>query len=91
MARPMAWISRSIMADRTGRSPETVEARIDTVVSLYPGVRRIDFQTRVDNPARDHRLQVEFPTSMVSRHVDAAQAFDVVRRPIDCPKIQPIG
>ena len=75
-----------LTADRTGRSSETVEARIDTVVSLYSGVRRIDFQTRVDNPARDHRLQVEFPTSIVSAHVDAGQAFDVVRRSIDLPR-----
>ncbi len=80
------WLPIGLTADRTGRSSETVEARIDTVVSLSPGVRRINFQTRVDNPARDHRLQVEFPTSIVSAHVDAEQAFDVVRRPIDLPR-----
>jgi alpha-mannosidase len=75
----------SLTFDRTGRSAETIETKIDTVVSLYPGVRRINFQTRVDNPARDHRLQVEFPTSIVTAHVEAEQAFDVVRRPIDLP------
>ncbi|MBI5301194.1 MAG: hypothetical protein HY868_03585 [Chloroflexi bacterium] len=72
--------------DRTARAQETVDARIVTVVSLYPGVRRIDFQTQVENLARDHRLQVEFPTPIVSDHVDADQAFDIVRRSLDLPQ-----
>ncbi len=39
----------------------------------------------MDNLARDHRLQVEFPIPIVTAHVDAGQTFDVVRRPIDLP------
>ena len=79
-------LPKELSADRTGRSPETVDLKIVTEVSLYPGVRRIDFQTRVDNPARDHRVQVEFPAPIVSAYADAEQAFDVVRRPLDLPQ-----
>ena len=79
-------LPKELTANRTGRSQETVDAKIDTVVSLYPRVRRIDFQTRVDNLAHDHRLQVEFPTPIVSTYADAEQAFDVVRRPLDLPQ-----
>jgi alpha-mannosidase len=82
----MYRLPAGLTTDRTRRSMETVNISIDTIVSLYPRVRRIDFQTRVDNLARDHRLQVEFPTSIVSAHVDAEQAFDVVSRPIALPQ-----
>jgi alpha-mannosidase len=76
----------SLTADRTFRSLETVDVNIETVVSLYPGVGRIDFQVHMENQARDHRLQVDFPTSITTPYVDAEQAFDVVRRPIDLPR-----
>ena len=79
-------LPKELSADRTGRAAETVDAEISTTVSLYPGVRRIDFQTRVKNPARDHRLQVEFPTPIVSPWVAAEQAFDIVQRPLDLPQ-----
>ncbi|CAG0968476.1 hypothetical protein ANRL3_01339, partial [Anaerolineae bacterium] len=79
-------LPQELTADRTGRAQETADTKIDTIVWLYPGVRRIDFQTHVENLARDHRLQVEFPLPIVSAHVDAEQAFDVVRRPLDLPQ-----
>ncbi|MEW5719176.1 MAG: glycoside hydrolase family 38 C-terminal domain-containing protein, partial [Chloroflexota bacterium] len=79
-------LPKELTADRTGRAQETVDAKIETVVSLYPGVRRIDFQTRVENLSRDHRLRVEFPSPIVTAFADAEQAFDVVRRALDLPQ-----
>jgi alpha-mannosidase len=38
-------------------------------VSLYPGVRRVDIETTVENQAQDHRLRVQFP---VPTHIDHA-------------------
>ncbi len=79
-------LPQELTADRTGRAQETVDAKIETIVSLYPGVRRVDFQTRVENAARDHRLRVEFPSPIVTAYADAEQAFDVVRRALDLPQ-----
>jgi mannosylglycerate hydrolase len=75
-----------LSADRSSRATEMVDVPIVTTVSLYPGVRRIDVHTQVDNRARDHRLRVEFPTSLVTAYANADQAFDVVTRSLDLPK-----
>ncbi len=74
-----------LSADRTTRAAELIDERIVTIVSLYPGVRRIDFRTEVDNRARDHRLRVEFPTPIVTSCANVEQAFDVVTRSLDLP------
>lgn len=72
--------------ERTKRSKQTVDVPITTVVSLDPGVPRIDVQTRVVNRARDHRLRVHFPTSIRTDHSVAESQFDVIERPIDLPR-----
>ncbi len=72
--------------DRSARAAQTVAEDIVTTVSLYPGVRRIDFRTQVVNRARDHRLRAEFPTPIVTAYANAEQAFDVVTRSLDLPK-----
>ncbi len=66
--------------DRRHRSAERVHYAIATDVSLIPGVRRIDFQTRVDNTARDHRLRVLFPAPFATDHAEAEGAFEVRSR-----------
>jgi alpha-mannosidase len=71
--------------DRAFRSDETTLLPIVTRVTLTPGVRRVDFETSIENHARDHRLRVHFPTGL---RVDAACAdghFDVVERSLDLP------
>ena len=72
--------------DRSERSDELLDLPITTLVSLSPGVRRIDFTTTVDNHARDHRLRVHFPAPI---HTDVSRAeghFDVVTRPVALPR-----
>ena len=72
-------------ADRRRRSQETVDCPIVTTISLYPGVRRMDFSTTVDNWAEDHRLRVAFDLPAASEYSFAESAFDVVRRPTALP------
>jgi alpha-mannosidase len=76
----------SLAADRSVRSQETVEVPIKTRVSLYPGVRRIDFSTTVENHAQDHRLRVHFPIPVQTDCSHAESHFDVVQRPLDLPQ-----
>jgi alpha-mannosidase len=71
--------------ERARRSGETMALPIVTRVTLTPGVPRVDFETTVENGARDHRIRVHFPTGL---QVDSACAdghFDVVTRPLDLP------
>jgi mannosylglycerate hydrolase len=72
--------------DRSARAGEMVDEHITTTLSLFPGVRRIDFHTEVENRARDHRLRVEFPAPIVTAYANAEQAFDTVTRSLDLPR-----
>jgi alpha-mannosidase len=72
--------------DRSSRAQEMVDENIVVTVSIYPGVRRIDFRVQVDNRARDHRLRVEFPTPIVTTYANADQTFDVMTRSLDLPR-----
>ncbi len=67
--------------DRSRRSDEAVRCSIVSDVSLSPGVRRIDIQTRVENTAQDHRLRVLFPLSFAADSAEAEGTFEVRRRP----------
>jgi alpha-mannosidase len=71
--------------DRSARSQDLVEVPVTSQISLYPGVRRIDFRTEVDNRACDHRLRVHFPSPVRTNWSEAESTFDVVRRPLDVP------
>lgn len=75
----------ALTEDRSRRSEETVEVPITTKISLYPGVPRLDFSTRVHNCARDHRLRVHFPTPISTDFSEAESTFDVVKHPLGVP------
>jgi alpha-mannosidase len=78
-------LPRALAPERTARADETVVMPITTTVTLTPGVPRVDFCTEVDNRARDHRLRVEFPTTIVTDTAYAEQAFDVIARNLNAP------
>ena len=61
---------------------ETVRLRVSTVVRIVAGSRRVEFRTTVDNPARDHRLRVVFPTGRADGPIRAEGQFAVIRRPL---------
>lgn len=75
-----------LLTNRSSRSEKTVREHIEAQISLYPGVHRIDFSVRAINLAKDHRLRVEFPTTISTDHASAEQAFDVVNRPLELPR-----
>ncbi len=82
---------------RSVRSREMVSLPIRTRATLTPGVRRVEFETTVDNRTEDHRLRVHVPTPIVTDRSWAESHFDVVERPVALPKDsdgwaeQPIG
>ncbi len=78
-------LPRALAEDRDERSRERVECPILSRVSLYPGLRRIDIHTEVDNRAGDHRLRVHFPAGLQTDVSHAEQHFGVITRPMALP------
>lgn len=71
--------------DRSRRDDGTTQLSVVTRVTLTSGVRRVDFETTVENQARDHRLRVHFPTGLPVDTAYADAHFDVVERSSDLP------
>ena len=74
-----------LTASRRARLARRVTLPITTRVSLVSGLRRVDFETTVNNTARDHRLRVCFPTPVKTNSFRTETPFDVVKRPLDLP------
>ena len=74
-----------ISIDRSTRSNKFVNCLLQSFVTLYPKVKRIDFKTVFDNCAKDHRLRVIFPTDIMTECTYAESPFDVVQRSIVPP------
>ena len=68
--------------DRKKRAGKKVLLRLQTHLWLYSGIKRVDFQTRFFNSARDHRLQVDFWFPDLVEHFRAESGFDLVKRTI---------
>lgn len=68
--------------DGKERLRETLAMTVTSWLTLRAGSRRLDIRTRVDNPARDHRLEAMFPTDIATDHVAAESAFAVEDRSV---------
>jgi len=62
------------------RSDEKVEMEIVSTVYLEENSKRVDFKTKVNNTARDHRLRVIFDTGIDTNISYADSQFCVVKR-----------
>jgi alpha-mannosidase len=68
------------------RARRTLPCPVRVLVSLSPGVARIDVRTEVENNAEDHRLRAHFPSGVQTDVSHGEQHFGVVTRPIALPK-----
>lgn len=75
----------SLTPDRQQRSEETVDVPVITYVSVTEGCGRVDFETVVDNRAKDHRLRVLFLAGVDVETCQAQGHFDVVERSLEVP------
>jgi len=85
-ARLTRWARSLTVGPRHARLSRRVTIPITTRVSLTAGVRRVDFETTVNNAASDHRLRVCFPTPVQTDFFRTETPFDVVERPLDLPR-----
>lgn len=78
-------VPEELAEGRSRRSERRVDLPITTRVTLTMGVRRVDFETVVENWARDHRLRVHFPVPFAVERAYAGGNWDVVEWPLDPP------
>ena len=76
----------SFTKDRLKREEELVDNEITLYISLYKGVKRIDFKIEMENNSKDHRIQALFPSNIKSDEVHCDGHFHVVRRSVDLPE-----
>jgi len=74
-----------LKSDRKSRKDKKIECPLESEIKLFSEVQRIEFKTKFDNKACDHRLRVEFPTNIKSNYVYAEGHFEVVKRSINIP------
>ena len=75
----------SLGADRSARSPETVDCPVAVRVTLTAGSPLVDVRTRIDNRAEDHRLRAEFPAGIVTDRVLSEGHYFINARPLTPP------
>lgn len=71
--------------DRSNRSQNTVVCPVSITAKLYKGIDRIDFDLEIENLAKDHRLQVEFPAGCFTDKSSSYSAYAIVERDIELP------
>ncbi len=75
----------SLSEDRQQRNEKIVKNEITMFISLYKGIKRIDFKIILNNKSKDHRIQALFPSNLVSEKVYCDGHFYVIPRNIELP------
>jgi hypothetical protein len=74
--------------DRAERSDARASVKVELSLRVAPGVDRVDVTVTVVNHARDHRLQLLFPTGAPVSRFQAATTLDVVERAPGPPPVE---
>lgn len=82
---PVQGGGRHTETGMTRRSARTTTVTITTDVTLRKGSRTLEFNTTINNTAKDHRLRVMFPTYLPAEQCTVDTPFDVVQRTIAVP------
>ena len=64
------------------RSERKVEMVVKSTFTLRKDSKVVEVETKVDNPAKNHRVRVCFPTGIEAKTSDAEAAFDVIEREV---------
>ncbi len=78
-------LPNSLTQDRYNRENWLVDNKITIYISLYKGIKRIDFKIELKNNSKDHRIRVLFPTKIKSGTIYADGHFYVVPRDVKLP------
>ncbi len=75
-------IPAALTGDRRARSAEVEQLSIELSVTLYAGLGRIDFDAKVANRSRDHRLRAALRTPISVSKALHDTSFGVLERPL---------
>ncbi len=84
-------VPQALAPERRRRGEQWVDLPITTRVTLTAGVRRVDFETVVENTAQDHRLRVHFPAPLTVEQAWVEGPWDVVAQAVSPPVAQVVG
>ena len=72
----------SASLDTRDRSREEIEFPISYWLTLEKGAKYLKIRTKLENKARDHKLQVNFPTGLKTDLATVESAFSVEKRDV---------
>ena len=75
-------VPEALAPERNRRGEKWVDLPITTRVTLTAGVRRVDFETVVENTAWDHRLRVHFPVPFAAERAWVEGHWDVIAQAV---------
>ena len=75
-------VPQGLTPDMLRRSDTMADLTVVSKITLRRGCDYLEFETEIDNTAKDHRLRVTFPSDVNADRGYAGQPFDVVTRPV---------
>lgn len=81
-------LPESLNSDRKARSGRFVACPVKIEVRLEKGVKRVSFKTELVNNAKDHRLQVLFPSGVLACKSYSESQFAVIERSIEAEQVE---
>lgn len=78
-------IPAHLASSRNERGTDTVDVTVRVEARVAPGIDRVDLRVELDDPARDHRLRLLFPTGTPTTAFRAATTLDVATRNTGTP------
>ncbi|GAB4352128.1 MAG: alpha-mannosidase [Candidatus Abyssubacteria bacterium] len=74
-------IPEKLLPTRDGRTTNSLDTLITTLVSICRDFKRIDFSTSFENQCEDHRLRVLFHAPFATEQARVESTFGIVSRP----------
>lgn len=78
-------IPRELKKDRRERSEDLITCPFRFQFTLCRGLNRIDCRLELDNRAKDHRLQVQFPSGINSEYSESYDIFNITQHSVNIP------
>lgn len=73
-------IPESLSDEGKTRSSALIPLKVQSKITLYNNIKRIDIKTKIANNVRDHRLRAVFPTGIKSDSSYAETQFGTIKR-----------
>lgn len=77
------YLPKELQSTRKCRSKELVSCPFEMKFTLYQGIDRIDCWMKFENHAKDHRLQVQFPSGIETNMSRSYDIFHVTEHPVE--------